>query len=172
MENDEEFSGVVQVKKMSDFSVKKTGAAKKKKKSIPEPFFKACCIIWIEVYGMVVPPPPGEKIADPKIWKDKVEMRHLKYILKDLRERAEEQKVLWDEVNAKIRFRAFIERAGKDDFISKNFLLRIINNNKTKIFNNQITPKKYVGKNNTEGIANPERVGPKTRDDFGRLGRR
>ena len=69
-------------------------------------------------------------------------MRHLKNILADLRERAEEKKIEWTEMVATTRFRAFVMRAAEDDFISRNFLLRIINNNKTRIFNNQITPKR------------------------------
>ena len=115
---------------------------KEKKTILPENFFKACCGVWAEVYGEVVPAPPGEEKADPRIFKDKIEMKHLKYILKDLRERAEEKKIEWTEMMATTRFRAFVMRAAEDDFISKNFLLRIINNNKTRIFNNQINPKK------------------------------
>lgn len=113
-----------------------------KKKSLPEKHFKACCQVWIEVYALVVPPPPGEEVADPNIWKDNVEMRHLKLILKDLRERAEKKSVEWNEENATIRFRLFSLTAAEDDFLGNNFLLRLINSFKTKIFNNQITPRK------------------------------
>lgn len=107
-----------------------------------EKFFRRCCGVWTEVYGEVVPAPPGEEKADPRIFKDSVEMRHLKNILADLRERAEEKKIEWTEIVAITRFRAFVMRAAEDDFISRNFLLRIINNNKTRIFNNQINPKR------------------------------
>jgi hypothetical protein len=137
-------------KKIAPRAEKKVAA---KKGFIPvEPHFKPCCGVWIEVYGNVVPPPPGEKIADPKIWKDKVEMRHLKLILKDLRKRAEEKNIEWTEEAATTRFRAFVTAGGNDEWISKNFLLRILNNNKTKIFNNQITPKKD-GRTGANGYA-------------------
>ncbi len=133
--------GVVPLGSSTNFFQKKNISPAAKKVMPPEKFFTVCGLVWIEVYGKVVKPPPGEEIADPRLWKDAVEKRHLKLILKDLRERAEEKKIVWDEETATKRFRAFIERAGEDEWISNNFLLRIINNNKTKIFNNQITKK-------------------------------
>ena len=106
------------------------------KQKKPEKFFKACCGVWTEVYGEVVCAPPGEEKADPRIFKDSVEMRHLKNILADLRERAEEKKIEWTEMVSTTRFMAFMIRAAENDFISRNFLFSIINKNKKKIINN------------------------------------
>lgn len=113
------------------------------KKKVTEKYFQQAGNIWIKVYGELLPPDPEDgSIADPGFWKDGAEKKHLKLILIDLRERAEKKNIVWTEAAMEERLRAFILRSWDDDWISKNFMLRIINQNKTKIFNNQITPKK------------------------------
>lgn len=125
----------------------------KKKIAPPEKFFKQCVGVWFKVYEELVPPievEPGvfEKAVPSFIG---AETRHMKSILKDLRERAERKNVIWTEEEAKKRFELFIRRSWEDDFVSRNFMLRIISNNRTKIFNNQISQKNGTGKEGAGG---------------------
>lgn len=125
----------------------------KKNIAPPEKFFKPCVAVWFKVYGELVPPIEVEEgvfeIAQPSFIG--AETRHMKSILKELRERAEGKKVVWTEQEATTRMELFLRRAWEDAWISKNFMLRIISNNRTKIFNNQITKKNgsetYFGNN-------------------------
>ena len=105
--------------------------------------------VWFSVYGELVVPPEGEEKAVPCF--DTVESMQMKIILRELKSRAEKKEIEWTEIEAKKRWEAFLRKAWEDDFISRNFMLRIISNNKTKIFNNQITPKKNV-KGSTKGF--------------------
>lgn len=119
-------------------------AKKKKVKAPPEKYFQKFVQKWFELYYELVPCPVDEvsnELIDPKPVFDAIEARQLKNIVIELRKRAEERNILWTEEEALKRFEAFIRRAWEDDFISKNFMLRIISNNRTKVFNNQITPK-------------------------------
>jgi len=121
-------------------------AAKKRKPMPPEKYFKTAASIWISIYGELVPPDKetGE-VADPGFWTNGPDKRHLKLILIELRLRAEKKNIEWTEEEMGNRLRLFLHKAWEDDFISKNFMLRIINNCRTKIFNNQITPKRNAG---------------------------
>lgn len=113
---------------------------KKKKRGQVTLYWQPLVLIWFEVYAELIPPPPGEEKAKPCF--DTVETAQMKIILRELRKRAEDKNVEWTEDEAKKRWDAFLRHAFLDDWISKNFMLRIISTNKTKIFNNQITPKK------------------------------
>lgn len=118
-------------------------APKKRKPMPPEKFFHAAAKVWIDLYGELLPPDfeTGE-VADPGFWTNGPDKRHLKLILMDLRLRAEKKNIEWTEETMKHRLELFLRKAWEDDFIWKNFMLRIISNNRTKIFNNQITPKR------------------------------
>ncbi len=142
----------------------------KKKKVDPEKYFRQAASIWIRVYGELVPPDPetGE-VADPSFWKDGAEKRNLKLILTSLRDRAESRGVEWTEENMAQRFEAFIRKAWEDDFVYKNFMLRMINNNKVKFFNNQITPKRNAGNINSKGASSAPVVTTKPKGGFGSL---
>ncbi len=142
----------------------------KKKKVDTEKYFRQAASIWIRVYGELVPPnfETGE-VADPGIWSDGAEKKNLKLILVSLRERAESKGVEWNEENMSQRFEAFIRKAWDDDFVCKNFMLRIINNNKVKIFNNQITPKRNAGNINSKGASSAPVVTVKPKGGFGSL---
>lgn len=126
-----------------------------KKKSAPEKFFNSCVGVWFFVYGELVEQVETEPGFFEKAKPSFVgaETKHLKSLVKELRQRAEQSGVEWTEHEAKKRFELFLRRAFEDDFISKNFMLRIISNNRTKIFNNQITPKKNGKRTNTDWTA-------------------
>lgn len=116
---------------------------KKKNIAPPEKFFKPCVTVWFNVFKELVPPIE----VSPGVFEEAMpsfvgaETRHMKSILKELRQRAEKKNIIWTEQEATTRFELFLRRAWEDVFISKNFMLRIISNNRTKIFNNQITKK-------------------------------
>jgi len=142
---------------------------KKKEKAPPEKFFRQCVGVWFRLYGELLP----QVEVDPGVFEVAVpsfvgaETLHMKSILTDLRVRAEKRKVTWTEEEATKRFEAFIKRAWEDSFIQKNFMLRIISNNRTKIFNNQIS--KNGTNNNSGGTAKAPITTTKPKGGFGKL---
>lgn len=122
--------------------------------------------VWFDVYAELIPAPPGEEKAVPIF--DGTETANMKSLIKILKERAEKLGVEWNEQNACTRWKLFLMKAFEDDFISKNFMIRIISNNKTKIFNNQITPKKN-GKGNAGSTGGIKTTGIKQKGGFGKL---
>lgn len=127
---------------------KKKNIAPKKKKE-PVEFWNALVGVWFSVYANLIPPVNGEK-AQPSFADDPAERTALRLIIQALKGRC---KVEWSEKEATIRLDAFLRMAHLDRFISDNYMLRIINLNKTKIFNKQITPKYFTNANgqNREG---------------------
>lgn len=117
----------------------------KKKNNIspPEKFWKPLVAIWENIYGELVPKVDDGygnlETAKPSFIG--IEMQHMKSLIKELRERAEKKNIEWTLEVAKKRWEAFLRKAWEDKFVSENFMIRIISNNRTKIFNNQITPK-------------------------------
>lgn len=143
----------------------KTVVDKKNKISAPEKFWKQLVKVWFDVYKELLPKVEGNDAIPSFVG---AELRHMKSLVKELRERAEKNNVVWNEENAKKRWEAFLRKSYEDDFVSKNFMLRIISNNRTKIFNNQITQKN--GNNNWRGAG---KLRPHTEikptGDFGEL---
>lgn len=143
---------------------------KKRKVAPPEKYFRPCVGVWFRLYEELVPPvevEPGvfEKAVPSFIG---AETMHMKSILKELRVRAEKRNVEWTEEEAKKRFELFIRKAWEDNFISNNFMLRIISNCRTKIFNNQIQNKNgnsiYSGRTSKAPV-----VTTKPKGGFGKL---
>lgn len=143
------------------------GAEKKSKKRPPEKFFRQAGVLWIELYGEVMPLVNMEK-AIPSFWKNGAETRSLKTILIELRERAELKKIVWTEEEMKKRLRAFLMKAWEDSYISGCFQLRIISLNRTKLFNNQIT-QKNGRKDNTGRTSTTPTITTKPKGGFGQL---
>lgn len=166
MKKNEPIVGIISVKKSDAFSFKKLGAAKKRKKGVPTQYWQAMVKIWFDLYAELIPPPKGEEKAKPCF--DTVETAQMKIILKELRKRAEEKNIEWTEEEARKRWEAFLRHAFLDDWISRNFMLRIISTNKTKIFNNQITPKKN-GNINQGSFGKKPHADINTSGDFGEL---
>jgi hypothetical protein len=113
------------------------------KKGEPEKYFKEAGAVWVRLYGELLPIDfeTGE-VAEPSFWDTPSEKKSLKEILISLRERATKKNIIWTKDVMQERLEKFILAAWKDDWLSKKFMLRFINQNKTLIFNNQITPKK------------------------------
>lgn len=130
--------------------VLKSSKKEKKKAAPPEKFFREAGVLWIKLYGELLPEVDGEK-ANPFFFKDPVQMRNLKLILSALRERAEIKNVEWTKEECLCRLELFLRKAKEDNFIGSNFMLHIINSQKVKIFNNQITPKN--GNKNQQGYS-------------------
>lgn len=141
-------------------------SSEKKTKKISrggEPHWPSLVSTWFAVYAEQIPEVEGSP-ARPCF--DSTEARQMKNIIRELRLRAQHKDVEWTEEEANKRFRLFLLRAWEDDFISKNFMLRIISNNKTKILNNQITPKYGINKRNS---GESPHVSVKHKGGFGKL---
>lgn len=136
--------------KVDDFLKKEK---KKKEKLAAEKFFREAGSLWVKLYGELIPKVDNE-LAVPEFWDDGPEKRFLKMILASLRKRAEEKNIEWTKEICLQRFELFIRKSWEDRFCSGNFMLRIINMNKTKIFNNNITPKSNGGAKTQEGYTN------------------
>lgn len=106
-----------------------------------EPFWRDLIKVWFDVYADKIPPDPEDGEKAKPVFKG-AETTAMKTLVAELRMRAAKKNIEWVREVAKDRWRNFLEKSFEDDFISKNFMLRIICNNMTKIFNNQITPKK------------------------------
>ncbi len=130
-----------------------------------EPFWEQLVAKWFQVYGELVPTIKGNKAVP--IFRG-AEPKHMKILVATLRCRATTSGVEWTEKNALQRWEAFLKNAFKDDFISKNFMLRIISNNATKIFNNQITVKNGSAANFRSAKTSPV-VTTKPKGGFGKL---
>lgn len=154
------------IEELPDIFLKKI-PKKKRNTGAATQYWQQLVKIWFDVYGELIPPPQGEKIAKPCF--DTVETAQMKIILKELKKRAEGNDVEWTEAEAKKRWEAFLRYAFLDDWISKNFMLRIISTNKTKIFNQQITPKKNGSKKTFGGNDNRPEPDIKPTNDFGHL---
>jgi len=139
----ENIVGVVRVNNQKFFSKKNAPGGGKKSAAAPTQYWKILVAVWFDLYAELIPPAPCDEKAKPCF--DTIETFQMKIILRELKKRAEEKNIEWTEDEAKKRWEAFLRKAFDDDFISKNFMLRIISNNKTKIFNNQITPKRNAG---------------------------
>lgn len=143
---------------------------KKKKKSPPEKFFRQCVGVWFKVYGELLPKikteEGGFETAVPSFVG--AETLHMKSILTDLRTRAENKNIIWTEDVATKRFEAFLRRAWEDPFVQRNFMLRIISNNRTKIFNTQ-TIRNGKSNINTGTAAKAPNVSIKPKGGFGKL---
>lgn len=144
----------------------------KKRETAPgaEKFFKDAGVLWIRVYGELMPPDKqtGE-VADPGFWKDGSEKKAMKEILISLRERAARQKVEWTQQVMESRLERFLRSAHSDKWISEHFSLRIMNQSKILIFNNQITSKKNAGNNSTGGVKQTPVATIKPQGGFGKL---
>lgn len=127
----------VGIKQNVDLGIKKN-VKKKIEKSSGEIFWQNLVSVWFNVYAELMPEVEGEKAKPSFVG---AETQHMKSIIKELRQRAESKNIIWTKEIACERFRNFLLKAFEDKFISQNFMLRIISNNRTKIFNNQITPK-------------------------------
>lgn len=140
---------------------------KKKKAAAPTQFWKALVKLWFDVYAELL---PKDKDGDPaKPCFDSIEAFQYKIIIRELKKRAEEKKIEWTEKIAIERTKSFLLRAWDDNFISKNYMLRILSNNKSKIFNNQITPKNNAGNFNSKGTGKIPDPKIKPSGDFGQL---
>ena len=141
----------------------------KKEKKIAAPptqFWGKLVKLWFDLYAELLPPVEGLP-AKPIF--DTIEAFQYKIIIREIKKRAEERKIEWDEKNALTRTEAFLRKAWEDDFVSKNFMLRIISNNKSKIFNNQITLKRNAGNINTERVKQAPVPTIKPKGGFGKL---
>ena len=140
---------------------------KKKKRGVPEKFFRQCVGVWFRVYGELVPnvevDPGVFEVASPSFVG--AETSHMKSILKELRLRAEKRNIEWTEQEATKRFEAFIRKSWEDPFIKKYFMLRIISNNRTKIFNQKDTN----GNVNSRATTKAPVVTTKPKGGFGKL---
>lgn len=158
--------------KIDDFL--KKSEKKKKEFSPPEKFFQDAGNLWISLYGELIAAVDGKK-ADPDFWNDGVQKRNMKSLLASLRRRSEEQKVEWTKEVCLGRLESFLRKAKEDKFVGDNFMLHIINGQKVKIFNNQITQKYVVPRQNKEGSisrrSNLESPAPttKSKGGFGKL---
>ncbi len=164
----ENIVGVIPLKFSTNFFEKKEKkvAPQKRKRGLATMYWQPLVKIWFDLYAELIPAPPGEEKAKPCF--DTVETAQMKIILKELRKRAEDRDLEWTEEEAKKRWEAFLRYAWTDDWISKNFMLRIISTNKTKIFNQQITPKKN-GKKFSGNIGNRVEPDIKPASKFGEL---
>lgn len=146
----------------------KSKVLKKNKRTAAPPtqFWKPLVKLWFDLYAELLPPVEGLP-AKPTF--DTIEAFQFKIIIREIKKRAEERSIEWNEKNALIRTEAFLRKAWEDNFISKNFMLRIISNNRSKIFNNQITPKMYGGNNSTRRVKQAPIATTKSKGGFGKL---
>jgi hypothetical protein len=128
----------------------KNNSMKKNKKvaAPPTQFWKPLVKLWFDLFEELLPPVDGLP-AKPAF--DTIEAYQYKIIIRDIKKRAEEREIEWNQKNALLRTEAFLRKAWEDNFVSKNYMLRIISNNRSKIFNNQITPKYVAPRQNKEG---------------------
>lgn len=132
----------------------------------PTQFWKPLVKLWFDLFAELLPPVDGLP-AKPSF--DTVEAFQYKIIIREIKKRAEERNIEWDEKSALTRTEAFLRKSWEDNFISKNFMLKIISNRKGLIFNNQITPKNDGGKNNTGRVKSTPVITTKPKGGFGKL---
>lgn len=163
MKKKEEIVGIISAaKSLANFS--------KKNKRAPQPptqYWKALVKVWFDLYAELIILPNKKEKAVPCF--DTVESFQMKIIVREIKKRCEEKNIEWIEKNAIKYFEIFLRRAWEDDFTSKNFMLKTISYNKTKIFNHQITPKNDGGKNNTGRVRSTPVITTKPKGGFGKL---
>ena len=128
-----------------------TGNAEKKKvsaekrKEEPEPlYWKALVKIWFDFYA-------SKKEGEEPTF-NKTEGKQLKEIIKRLIKRSSKKKVEWSESNATNSLLHFLEYAHKDDWLSRNFMLKNILSNFDKIILDALGTNK--GNSNRNGQQN------------------
>lgn len=114
-----------------------------RKKDDPIPHWKALVSVYFSFCLQHFHEEPSFDGGDP---------RHMKFIIKALMKRASKNNVSWTETYATLAWKNFLTEAYKDEWLSKNFLLKNINGQKDKIFFNKGMKKTVVNKSSHSDV--------------------